>query len=306
MEEINCICPECNERFSSSHKDICEFSKCNHLIHFECNTPYCQICKVWRGMALNKQTCQSNNIKSIKRNPIKWSLIDKIRGVIRLGFFIPVGISLFIRLKLNWIDLNYMFWLNSWLCWLLNINITCSQESKSKLLDSSYQRVLIANHTNYHDALIIGSLLNEKTLCGLVVSPITKEIVFGKVMLNLLPHIITEGGNTFNKLRTFFKFNPEETRLLIFPEGMLTHEKTICKFRSSAFKLGYPVQPIIINYKQNVFDLLGFDFLCQEQIDVEVTICDPIKTNGFDKSIELIRAQMAQVGKFDLSNILNK
>ncbi len=305
MQEINSFCPECGERFSSSYKSICAFDKCGHLIHFNCNTPYCKICGKWRGIGICGQQ-SITNIKSIRRIPVKWSWIDRLRGIGRLILSLPIGISLLARIYWNLIDLDYIFWLNDYLCWLINLNIKCSSDSYLKLIDSSYQRVLIANHTNYHDTLVIGSLLDKATITGVVASPLSQKIVFSRVALGVIPHIITEGGNTFNKLTEFFKFNPEQSRLLIFPEGMLSHEKTICKFRSSAFKLGYPVQPIIINYKQNVFDLLGFDFLCQPRIDVEVTVCDPIKTDGSDESIELIRIQMARTGRFDLSDVSNK
>ncbi len=306
-QDINCFCPECGERFSSTYKEICMYNQCNHLIHSKCNTTICQICNKWRGMGSSTTNLINDpNIKSITKNPIKWTWTDRLRGLTRLFISIPVIAFLFIRLTFNLIDLNYIFWLNKYLCWLLNIYIKCSNQSYYKLIDSTYKRVLIANHTNYHDALVIGFLLNPKVTIGVVASPIAQKSVFGRIALAVLPHIMTEQGSTFDKIADFFKINPEESRLLIFPEGMLTHEKTICKFRSSAFKLGYPVQPLIINYKQNVFDLNGFDFLCQKKINVQVTVCDPVDTDGTIESIELVREQMAKIGEFSLSDVSNK
>jgi 1-acyl-sn-glycerol-3-phosphate acyltransferase len=305
-QDINCFCAECGERFSSTHKEICVFNMCNHLIHLKCNTSLCKICDKWRGMALHANPTNNVDIKSIKKNPIKWTWTDRLRGLTRLFISIPVIASLFIRLTFNLIDLDYIFWLNKYLCWLLNIHIKCSNKSYYKLIDSSYKRVIIANHTNYHDALVIGFLLNPNITVGVVASPITQKVIFGRIALAVLPHIITEQSSTFNKISDFFKINPEESRLLIFPEGMLTHEKTICKFRSSAFKLGYPVQPLVIDYKQNVFNLKGFDFLCQNKINVQVTVCDPVNTDETIESIESVREQMAKIGDFNLSSVSNK
>ena len=93
---------------------------------------------------------------------------------------------------------------------------------------------------------------------------------------------------------------------MICPEGMLTQHKTICKFRSTAFKLGYPVQPIVLKYRQNVFDLINFDIWCFKKINVEVTVLDPIDTDGSEKSIESIRQTMAKVGGFYLSEVINE
>jgi hypothetical protein len=87
---------------------------------------------------------------------------------------------------------------------------------------------------------------------------------------------------------------------------MLTHHKTICKFRTTAFKLGYPVQPVILKYRQNIFDLLNFDMWCFRKINVDVTVLNPIDTDGSNESIESIRQTMANVGGFYLSDVINK
>jgi 1-acyl-sn-glycerol-3-phosphate acyltransferase len=167
--------------------------------------------------------------------------------------------------------------------------------------------VLIANHTSYYDALILGSLFNQTNRVGFVASDIITSMVFGRAVMSVFPHVIVKPSqSSYSQIANFFSKNPEESRLLIFPEGMLTHYKSICKFRSGAFVTGYPVQPIIIKYKQNVFDLLGFDMLCQEQIDVEVYVCNPIETDGSKDSIEKIRSHMAKLGEFFLSDVSNR
>ena len=110
----------------------------------------------------------------------------------------------------------------------------------------------------------------------------------------------------YNKISSYFQKYPNETRLMIFPEGMLTHSKSITKFRSTAFRLGYPIQPIILKYKQDIFDLMNFDIFCYKNIDVDIDVLEEIQTDGSEKSIEEIRNIMAKTANLFLSNVINK
>lgn len=155
--------------------------------------------------------------------------------------------------------------------------------------------------------IILGSLFVSTNSFGFVASNIITSMIFGRAIMSVFPHIIVKPSkSSYSQIASYFSTNPQESRLLIFPEGMLSYYRAICKFRSGAFITGYPVQPIIIKYKQNIFNLLGFDMLCQEQIDVEVYVCDPIETNGSAESIEKIRKQMATLGNFFLSDVSNR
>jgi len=315
-------CQSCQERFSVSYKPIGFYAECGHLNHatLECLTTHCVQCDgKYSGPLLNSQTINSASIKnyqnhinitSIKRNPVKLTWFDRFNGVWRLCKSLPVLIGLYWRLAFGTFDMEYLFWLNNWLLKLLNINVYYSQKSQKRLTDSSYKRVVICNHTNYHDLLVVGSLLSPKNFFGFVASNQINKLSFGRAITQIVPNIILEnklaGESNYERIREYWTKYPHESRLMICPEGMLTHSKTICRFRSTAFKLGYPVQPVVIKYKQNIFDLLDWDIWCYPAIDAEVIVLEPVDTDGSDKSIESIRQLMARVGDFTLSNVINR
>ena len=333
--EVSCFCPGCGERFSSSYKSIGIYTECDHLVHLDskCSGGICGICgiksNVFPGSNLLIGTQAYTNVQSITRKPIKWTWTDRLRGIGRLIRLIPVIVGLGFRLGFGLLTREYISQINLYLCGLLGINIQCSLQSYSRLLDSTYKRILIAPHTNYHDALVIGYILNKYSLgesIGIIAAPIANSIIFGRAALKVFPHIIVGSGTLFDKsdkqpkdsgsgstsqIEKFFDLYPKESRLMIFPEGMLTHESTLSKFRSGGFVTSYPVQPIIIKYgsKSRIFDLLGFDILCQESIDVEVEVLDPIErkpTQSIQEFVEHTRNLMSKIGKFTLSNVSNK
>lgn len=97
---------------------------------------------------------------------------------------------------------------------------------------------------------------------------------------------------------------------MICPEGMLSGTNTIVNFRTSAFKcateLDCDIQPIVIKYKQDIYNLVGSDILNNHRVDVEIIVLDRIKTDGSIESIEQIRRSMAKVGGFQLSRVENR
>lgn len=314
-------CQTCGERFSASSKPVGIYTECEHLHHLtaECKSSYCIQCNKIRGDLIEPNnydnlTQKNLNYMSVVRKPINFTWTDRFRGLNRIIKTVPILIRLYSRLLFGLIDIDYLFFLNNYLVKLLDIQINCSQESKTKLFDKSYKRVIISNHTNFHDLLVIGSLLSPKSVFGFVASNIINTMSFGRAITKLIPNIIikekseseSESESNYKVITKYFDKYPEESKLMIFPEGMLTHHKTICKFRSTAFKLGYPIQPIIIKYKQNIFDLVNFDLWCFPKINVDVTVLDSIETDGSEDSIEFVRKKMAGIGDFYLSNVINK
>lgn len=320
--EVNCFCPGCGKRFSGSYKSIGSYAKCDHLVHLDktCSSSMCKICGIKSTILfdcdLTPESQACTNVLSIKRSPIKWAWTDWARGLGRLIQLFPTLFGLAFRLGCGLVTREYILELNKYLCKILNINVICSGSSYAKLLDSTYKRILIAPHTNYYDALVIGSLIDQSCSIGFVASDFIKTLVFGRAALKAFPHIIVGSAlgskSATNQITDFFAVYPNESKLLIFPEGMLTHESTLGKFRSGAFVSSYPIQPIIIKYssKSRIFDLLGFDILCKDSIDVEIRVLDPIypdpnKSNHLD-NIEYIRNLIAEDGDYLLSNVVNR
>ena len=310
-------CSSCKERFSASYKPIGIYSDCGHLHHLtpQCYSTYCAQCNgQYRGSLIEPKNVKYYkgyiDVLSVKRKPVKFSLVDRLRGIWRLCKTFPIIIGLYWRLAFGSINMEYLFWLNNWLVQLFDINIYCSELSRARLCDSSYKRVLICNHTNYHDLLVVGSLLSPKNFFGFVASNVINTLSFGRAITRIVPNIIIEdkspNKSNYERICEYWEKYPNESRLMICPEGMLTHYKTICKFRTTAFKLGYPIQPIVIKYSQNIFDLLNWDIWCYPYIDAEVIVMEPVKTDGSNKSIESIRKSMAKTGGFALSDVINK
>lgn len=336
--DINPFCKSCGKRFSSSYDEVGMHSKCGHFIHTNksCLNPKCEICKAYCGPIfplemLSIKTQNYINALSIVRIKPVFTWHDRFNGVWRILRSLPVFIGLYWRLFMDNIDIKYLQWLNMYLIQLLNINVMSNDDSVEKLNDNSFRRIIIANHTNYHDLPVVSSLLYKNNVFGFVAAPTINKNPFGKAITKIIPHVMIENKTTdqmtpydknyelvsesfaklnamsnYDKIKNYFLQNPTESKLIICPEGMLTHHNTIAKFRSTAFNLGYPVQPVIIKYKQPIYDLIGFDIFCYPKIDVEVKVLDPIETDGSDESIEKIRKIMADEGDLLLSDVINK
>jgi 1-acyl-sn-glycerol-3-phosphate acyltransferase len=335
LMDINPFCKSCGKRFSSSYDKVGMHSKCGHFIHTnnKCLNPKCNICDAYCGPILPVEMLSPNtqnhtNALSIVRIKPKFTWYDRFNGLWRILKSLPIFIGLYWRLCFSQIDINYLQWLNMYLIQLLNINVMSDINSVEKLNDNSYRRIIIANHTNYHDLPIVASLLYKNNVFGFVSAPTINTNLFGRAITKIIPHVMIENnttekmskydkkyvslnyssksGSNYDKIKNYFNKYPHESKLIICPEGMLSNHLTLSKFRSTAFNLGYPVQPVIIKYEQPIYDLLGFNIFCYPKIDVEVKVLDPIETDGTPESIELIRKKMADKGNLLLSDVINK
>jgi 1-acyl-sn-glycerol-3-phosphate acyltransferase len=333
--DINPFCKSCGKRFSSSYDEVGMHSKCGHFIHInnKCLNPKCEICEAYCGPILLTELLSSktqhyiNALSLIRIKPV-FTWYERLNGLWRIIKSIPIFIGLYWRLYFGQINIDYLQWLNNYLINLLNINVMSDNNSVKKLNDNSYRRIIISNHTNYHDLPIVASLLYKNNVFGFVAAPTINTNPFGRAITKIIPHVMIENkttdkmskydkkyvslnyssnsGSNYNKIKNYFNEYPHESKLIICPEGMLSHHLTISKFRSTAFNLGYPVQPVIIKYNQPIYDLIGFDIFCYPKIDVEVKVLDPIETDGTPESIELIRKKMAEEGDLLLSDVINK
>ncbi len=114
--------------------------------------------------------------------------------------------------------------------------------------------------------------------------------------------------NTVGKITKFMDENKKS--VCLFPEGFLTHPKTIGRFRTGAFNTGYPVQPLIIRYNPVLNDdnpvFLFAKIFSQKKIEVNVQVLD-LEYPPFDKEkIENIRHKMGRAGNMALSRVSNR
>lgn len=323
---INSSCRNCKQSFSIPQRSFGIYTKCNHFTHIdnECFSIKCLICndycsyispiknvhnksfKELYSLRLDRNMVDQNyiNSSSIIRNIPSFTYFDRINGLYRLIKLFFIIISLLFTIIGN--NKNTLFDLINFnqLIKLLNINITCSIDSKNKLNDSSVKKIIIANHTNYHDLLIIASLLQKSEYNNEAIYQNINKMSFTSIITKIIPNILMHNGITHNITENIiYDTLLNYDKILVFPEEMFTHHLTLCKFNSNIFKTKYHIQPIIIRYKQNIYDLMGFDILCNPKIDVEIKVLDIIENNNSEESIENIRKIMAEEGKLLLSNV---
>ena len=102
----------------------------------------------------------------------------------------------------------------------------------------------------------------------------------------------------------------EFKRIIVYPEGVMTQENTLIKFRTGAFHSCDYVCPVVLKYSPDIHDTdfnnLLLKVLSQDKISIDVIIND-IESGPFDNiKINNIRKNMAMVGDLKLSNISNR
>lgn len=342
-KRINVQCPSCLKRFDNTvNLSACVCVPCEHLVHdtIDCrpiNGITCKICSQQIAHVVkmeNLEQCDQRliDIKSVVRNKLQFSRWRKFIGFTRTIRTLPMICGLSTRTFLDhiglplccspdgeWINTRYLEKLNLKVVNLLNMHVTITGEEKLK--DDS-KCIVICNHSNYHDLLAVGS---KYTGMGFMASPAITYFTLGRAILKKYPHIMIENETTskiqekdkkkYNEVKkggydNMLEFLRTHDKLMVCPEGMLSGTNTIVNFRTSAFKcaaeLDCDIQPIVIKYKQDVYNLVGSDILNNHRVDVEIIVMDRVKTNGSQESIEQIRKSMADVGGFQLSRIENR
>lgn len=169
------------------------------------------------------------------------------------------------------------------------------------------KKVIIANHSNYADSLILSKLFR----CGFVASKkIIDNLPLHDKIVKYFPLICIERGGSNGVVEQMNSYIKNKGDICVFPEGMITNSSTISRFRTGSFYTGYPVQPVSINFSPSFDDgdmtTFFMKLLSQDKIVVTVNILQ-VEHPPFNKSkIEYIRCSMAHVGNFAVSRVSNK
>ena len=181
----------------------------------------------------------------------------------------------------------------------LNLSITI--KNKDNILEKS-PVVYIANHSTHLDGLIMFYIFK----CGFAVSThVSQTSWVGKKFTELIPHVLVQKGqNTVLKIKHFLT---QHNKICIFPEGIYSHPDTLINFRTGAFHLDTPIQPVIIKYDtffhSNDYLQYVYTLLSQTKINVTVNILPPFYP-PFD--MNSIRNIMANYGSLHLSRVSTK
>lgn len=340
-QSINTYC-KCGDYFRDEH-EVVGLLPCQHVMHLFCYEKYlkdwsiknfqkknngkmkCKICNeeindvIYEDM-FNKKSIKSKyeqlmiDINTIKlnENETKLNMSNMLIAVIKLTSIlnkllnsktkediISTTESLMsctnIRLKIidntekNRIKItnNHVEWLDE------KIN-------KSKI-------AIVANHSTYLDSVIIFYLFR----CGFLTSDFINSADIGKIVANKLKLLVIKRGvdtNTVEKMKEYL--NNDIDRIGVFPEGSLTNNDSIIRFRTGAFHLGVPICPVVIKFNKMIFDRditnYFFKLMTQDKIEIEVYISDLIYPPFSPEKIEKVRKFMAKVGGMNLSRATNK
>lgn len=169
-----------------------------------------------------------------------------------------------------------------------------------------HSKVIIANHTNYFDPAILYYIFR----CGFLSSSIVRKSSIGKKIAEIMPLLIIDrkkSTNTVNKIKKFIKENGD---MALFPEGMIKNPNTLARFRSGAFHVGYPVQPIIIKYDPPIHDTSITNYLLKmlscKKMSIFVNILKPVYPPFNNEKIEQVRYNMSIEGNLALTRTSNR
>lgn len=311
---INSVCV-CKSGFSLK-TNIVVLLPCEHLFHKKCIKPYhkCPLCnnKILKVMGYDQIKKYKNKYRQIHIDMltnIKYST-NCDTSIFKVGYkssFIFQQLStLSIITMCNFNNKDYIHMLASSILNICNINI--------KITNGQYitkvPKIIISNHTNYIDPLILFCIFK----CGFLASSIINDIPFSKNLIKHVPIITVNRGDNVGKMNTVDKIKntikKKKTDICIFPEGIITHQNTLARFRSGAFNTDYPVQPVIIKYNPTIYDDDYKKFMVKllscDKINVEVIVL-PLMYPPFDQhKIELTRNMMSIYGDLKLSRVSNK
>lgn len=173
-------------------------------------------------------------------------------------------------------------------------------------VDNERKLVIISNHAHYLDSLIIYYLFR----CGFVSSEFINKTDLGKIISTKLKLLIFKRGEKQNMVEKIKEYLNEQKRIVIFPEGVITNNETMMRFRTGSFYVGAAICPIVIKYDKIIYDDDFKKMLCkiitQHEINVTVYINDFFYPPFDNDKIEKVREHMIHVGNFEKSRVSNK
>jgi len=186
------------------------------------------------------------------------------------------------------------------------ISIKNNQVIWKNKADNNRKIVIISNHAHYLDSIIIYYLFR----CGFVSSEFINHSDIGRIIATKLKLLIFRRGVDTNMVEKIKEYLKEQKRIVIYPEGAITNNETMLRFRTGAFYVEETICPIVIKYDKVIYDddfkKMLFKLITQNEINVNVYINDffypPFDTN----KIEKVRDHMISVGNFEKSRVSNK
>ncbi len=280
----------------------------------------CPLCKCKITIVLNEQKIFSKSKYSKYQNDI---LSVKLDSSAQINYVtLPISMVKFTAFinKAFFIDstqelLNTLEYLLTFLKIKINIvdnTVNNGFEMKNGILhwknkkDNNAKTVIISNHSHYLDSFILYYIFR----CGFVSSDFINTTDIGKLIASKCKLLIFKRGVDTNMVEKIKEYLEEMKKIVIFPEGVMANNNTLMRFRTGAFHVGANICPVVIKYKNFVYDndfkQMLFKLITQKEIEVDIHILD-LEFQPFDnEKIEKIREKMAKIGNFKLSRVSNK
>ena len=311
---INAMCA-CGDYVSSINKDSILLVPCEHIIHFKCVhkiiNSRCPLCK----QKVNKLYTYKE-IQSIWRKTNNPTFYQRYVDMASIKYMWDTGSTNPFKALANIPILSFHLLqllkcknesdVHDILGGVLDLaNFKINIKGSQNLLKDT--KVIISNHTTEMDALVIGYAFR----CAFLASSQIKKTWHGKKIAETAPVILLDRGKSKNTVQKIKEYMDEKKKsVCIFPEGFLTNQKTLARFRSGAFNTSYPVQPIMVMYDPPINDdnpvTLITKLFSQKQIDVTIHIL-PIQYQPFNKDkIEKVRHMMGKSCNVALSRVSNR
>jgi 1-acyl-sn-glycerol-3-phosphate acyltransferase len=172
--------------------------------------------------------------------------------------------------------------------------------------DNDRKLVIISNHAHYLDSIVIYYLFR----CGFVSSDFINQTDIGRIIAAKLKLLIFRRGVDKNMVEKIKEYLNEQKRIVIYPEGAITNNQTMIRFRTGAFYVGEAICPLVIKYDKVIYDddfnKMLLKLITQNVINVTIYINDFFYPPFDNDKIEKVRDKMITVGKFEKSRVSNK
>jgi len=294
---------------------------CMHMYHESCynkhilsNKKNCLICnkKIWK-IKTEEQILQKKSYKqlSINLRSVKYvnTLITDYTKIAKVISFMSIINKLLLAKSTDDIYNVLTNLLKTCNFKIVLRNLTKKNEieyNKHITWKDKCNKIIVSNHCNYFDSIIIYYLFN----CGFLASDEINKIEIGKLIAEKCKLLIFKRGSPQNMVEKIKEYLKSQNIIAIFPSGSMSYGNTIHKFRSGAFHACDNIVPVTVKYYPDFhhpdFLTLLFRLFTQDEIKVEVSVSDMVHGPFNDEKIEKLRISMGKVCGSDLSNISNR
>lgn len=302
LEEL-LVCDMCEQVFHKKCYESIKFDQIDKFIHLNCVSNKEKYSMILESDVASKISQQKHiDIVSLKRTNFKPSFEDYLRGLMRLPYMLfHFGIFYFDYYFKIYNQKRFYNFLDA-VAYGLNIQSTIVGKEK---IDNSIPKIYISNHVSYHDILTIPKYIDT----GAIASISTRRHIITQILEKYKKSLFIKRGDSnrdkpiCDQMNEFIENNGS---LLICPQGLLGKYNIISKFRTGGFTTKFPIQPIVLKYKQDVSSMSAFDIFLFKRVDVEIHVLDIIYNNNSCSPkdfAEKTRIMMANKCELLLSNV---